>query len=152
LFDLLLVLMNLIRVPLLLALMTMPSLLRAGTATNLHDDWRMQSACKIQDGGDSISSERLTTEGWLKAAVPSTVLAAQVAAGVLPDPYYGNNLRKTPAPIYRVAQIFPISPIPADSPYACGWWYRKAFTAPPSPQQNGRFWLHFGGINYRGEI
>jgi exo-1,4-beta-D-glucosaminidase len=39
-----------------------------------------------------------------------------------------------------------------ESPYRCGWWYRTEFTAPATPQKEARFWLHFGGINYRGEI
>ncbi len=42
--------------------------------------------------------------------------------------------------------------MPADSPYRCGWWYRKEFTPPAAGAPDGRLWLHFGGINYRGEI
>jgi exo-1,4-beta-D-glucosaminidase len=42
--------------------------------------------------------------------------------------------------------------MPQDSPYHCGWWYRKEFTAPAASAQQDRFWLHFGGINYRAEI
>jgi exo-1,4-beta-D-glucosaminidase len=39
-----------------------------------------------------------------------------------------------------------------DSPYHCGWWYRKQFTAPAAAGKDARFWLHFGGINYRGDV
>ena len=42
--------------------------------------------------------------------------------------------------------------MPQDSPYHCGWWYRKEFTAPAASAQQDRYWLHFGGINYRAEI
>ena len=39
----------------------------------------------------AISAARFATEGWLKTSVPSTVLAAQVKAGVVPDPYFGRQ-------------------------------------------------------------
>jgi hypothetical protein len=66
--------------------------LHAGTVTHLHDDWRLQSGCKFQAAGDTIATAGFPVNGWLKTSVPSTVLAAQVAAGAVPDPYYGDNL------------------------------------------------------------
>ena len=65
--------------------------------------------------------------------MPSTVLAAQVAAGLLPDPYYGDNLRNIPGASYPVGHNFSNLPMPPDSPYRCGWWYRTEFTAPRLP-------------------
>jgi exo-1,4-beta-D-glucosaminidase len=124
----------------------------AGIVTHLRDDWRVQSACRVQAGGDLITASGLPTDGWLKTSVPSTVLAAQVAAGMLPDPNFGDNLRKIPGTSYPVGQNFANLPMPSDSPYACGWWFRKEFDAAPAKQHDGRYWLHFGGINYRGEI
>jgi exo-1,4-beta-D-glucosaminidase len=62
------------------------------------------------------------------------------------------NLRQIPGTSYPIGDIFANLPMPQDSPYRCGWWYRKEFTAPAASQKEGRFWLHFGGINYRGEI
>jgi exo-1,4-beta-D-glucosaminidase len=124
----------------------------AGTVTHLHDDWRVQSACKVQSGGDAIAMTGFATDGWLKASVPSTVLAAQVAAGVLPDPNFSDNLRKIPGTSYPMGQNFANLPMPSDSPYACGWWFRKEFEAASAKESGRRYWLHFGGINYRGEI
>jgi exo-1,4-beta-D-glucosaminidase len=92
------------------------------------------------------------TDAWLKASVPSTVLAAQVAAGVLPDPNFGDNLRKIPGTSYPVGHNFANLPMPSDSPYACGWWFRKEFEVASAKESGRRYWLHFGGINYRGEI
>lgn len=129
-----------------------PLALHAKTLTPLHDGWELQSACKIQATGDLISLTSFKVDGWLKITVPSTVLAAQVKAGVLPDPYFGDNLRKIPGTDYPIGHNFSNLPMRPDSPYACGWWYRKQFTAPPATAQDGRFWLHFGGINYRGDI
>lgn len=126
--------------------------LEAATVTSLHEDWRLQSACKVQATGDAIAGEGFSADGWLKTSVPSTVLAAQVAAGTIPDPYYGDNLRQIAGAGYPIGTNFANQPMPADSPYRCGWWYRKEFTIPASSIPDERIWLHFGGINYRGEI
>jgi exo-1,4-beta-D-glucosaminidase len=130
----------------------MPAILTAETATHLHEGWNLQSACKLQATGDAIASEGFSIEGWLKTAVPSTVLAAQAAAGVIPDPYYGLNLRQIPGTSYPIGKNFSDLPMPQDSPYRCGWWYRKEFTAPAASGKQERAWLHFGGINYRADI
>jgi exo-1,4-beta-D-glucosaminidase len=147
-----LVFMNRLTLPWILALALAPLTLQAGTESNLHEDWRLQSACKVHPAGDSISTAGFPVDGWLKTSVPSTVLAAQVAAGVLPDPYFGDNLRQIPGTNYPVGRNFSNLAMPSDSPYACGWWYRKEFAAPSSPVLGGRAWLHFGGINYRAEV
>jgi exo-1,4-beta-D-glucosaminidase len=136
----------------LLALLVMPAVTKGGTVTPLRDGWRLQSACKLQAAGESIASEGFSTDGWLKTAVPSTVLAAQVAAGSFPDPYYGMNLRSIPGSEYPIGHNFADLPMPEGSPYRCGWWYRSEFAAPVEALKEGRFWLHFGGINYRAEI
>jgi exo-1,4-beta-D-glucosaminidase len=130
----------------------MPAILTAETATHLHEGWNLQSACKLQAAGDAIAAEGFSTEGWLKTSVPSTVLAAQAAAGVIPDPYYGLNLRQIPGTSYPIGKNFSDLPMPQDSPYRCGWWYRKEFTAPAANSKQERTWLHFGGINYRAEL
>ena len=80
------------------------------------------------------------------------MLAAQVAAGVFPDPYFGMNLRQIPGTDYPIGRIFANLPISQDSPYRCGWWYRTEFTAPATSQKEAHHWLHFAGINYRAEI
>ena len=82
-----------------------PLVLRAQTVTPLRDGWRLQSACKLQADGAAIAVDGFAAEGWLKTSVPSTVLAAQAAAGVIPDPYFGDNLRKIPGTTYPIGQI-----------------------------------------------
>jgi exo-1,4-beta-D-glucosaminidase len=138
--------------PLILALLALPAALTAGTVTPLREGWRVQSACKLQATGDSIATERFDSQNWLQTTVPSTVLAAQVAAGVFPDPYFGLNLRQIPGTDYPIGRIFANLPMAQDSPYRCGWWYRKEFTAPAATQKEARSWMHFAGINYRAEI
>jgi exo-1,4-beta-D-glucosaminidase len=126
--------------------------LKAGTVTPLREGWSVQSACNLQATGDSISMDGFSVSGWLKASVPSTVLAVQVADGVFPDPYFGLNLRQIPGANYPIGQNFNNLPMPQDSPYRCGWWYRSEFTAPAASPNQERYWLHFGGINYRADL
>jgi exo-1,4-beta-D-glucosaminidase len=136
----------------LFVLMAIPVSANAATVTHLHDGWHLESACKANPDGAKISIPGFPVDSWLKASVPTTVLAAQVAAGVFPDPYYGQNLRQIPGTTYPIGQLFANLPMASDSPYRCGWWYRTEFAAPSKTEKDGRVWLHFGGINYRADI
>jgi exo-1,4-beta-D-glucosaminidase len=127
------------------------SLSALASETALHDGWNLQSACKVTDTGEAISRAAFHPEGWYVASVPSTVFAAQVAAGEFHDPYYGMNLRKVPGESYPIGQNFANLPMPQDSPYRCGWWYRKVFHV-PAADRGKIFWLRFGGINYRADV
>jgi exo-1,4-beta-D-glucosaminidase len=144
--------MQRILAPIFLLLLALPAALQAGTVTPLRQGWRVQSACKLQAAGESISAEGFAAQDWLQTTVPHTVLAAQVAAGVFPDPYFGTNLRQIPGTDYPIGHNFANLPISQESPYRCGWWYRTEFKAPAASQKEVRYWLHFGGINYRAEI
>ncbi len=124
----------------------------AGTMVELHQGWTLQSACNSPAGPEQIAAAGFDTSGWLKITVPSTVLAAQTAAGQVPDPYFGDNLRKIPGVDYPMGQNFANLPMSPESPYRCGWWYRTEFSAPAKRAADDRFWLHFGGINYRADI
>ncbi|MGD0939502.1 MAG: sugar-binding domain-containing protein [Terracidiphilus sp.] len=135
-----------------LLLFALSAAIHAGTVTPLREGWRLQSACKLQAAGDAISAEAFAVDDWLKTSVPATVLAAQAAAGAVPDPYYGMNLRQIPGANYPIGADFSNLPMPQDSPYRCGWWYREEFTAPAATGKEERYSLNFGGINYRGEI
>jgi exo-1,4-beta-D-glucosaminidase len=117
----------------------------------LHSGWFLHSGCKFADTGDRISSSGYKGEGWGAIAVPSTVLAAQVALGEFKDPYYAMNLRHIPGTGYPIGEIFSNLPMPQDSPYRCAWWYRTSFHVQAMPK-GGHLWLHFAGINYRANI
>ncbi|KAA6456422.1 glycosyl hydrolase family 2 [Acidobacteria bacterium AB60] len=138
--------------PALLAVSALPALASAATLTPLRDNWRLQSACNLKAEGPDISSVSFHPDGWLATSVPSTVLAAQAAGKVVPDPYYGMNLRNLPGANYPIGHNFSNLPMPDDSPYRCGWWYRTEFSIPAATVRDQRTWIHFGGINYRGEL
>ena len=136
----------------ILAFLVIAASANAATVTHLHDGWRIGSACKADADGAKISISGYPVDNWLKATVPTTVLAAQVAAGVFPDPYFGTNLRQIPGTTYPIGQLFANLPMASDSPYRCGWWYRTEFKTPAKAEKDGKVWLHFGGINYRADI
>jgi hypothetical protein len=56
------------------------SRIEAAKAVPLEDDWSLQSACKLKDSGSAISSPGFRPQNWIAATVPTTVLAAEVAA------------------------------------------------------------------------
>ncbi|MHB1745297.1 MAG: glycosyl hydrolase 2 galactose-binding domain-containing protein [Acidobacteriaceae bacterium] len=117
----------------------------------LRQGWEIQSGCNIQADGAQLSSGNYHPQGWINATVPTTVLAAQVAAGIYPDPYYGMNLRTIPGGDYPIGKFFSNMEMPAGSPYRCAWWYRKQVQIPAS-SRGKTAWLHFGGINYRANV
>jgi len=123
----------------------------ASSVMALHEGWSVQSGCKLQAEGGNISTLAYHPEGWYSTSVPATVLAVQVAAGTYKDPYFGANLRDIPGTTYPVGNNFSRLPMADDSPYHCGWWYRKEF-AVPAAEKGRTVWLRFGGINYRANI
>src|ERR1700693_6482467 len=98
----------------------------------LHQGWTVQSSVKVAETGEAISSATFQPKDkdWLRATVPTTVVAAQVKSGLLPDPFYGMNLRQYPGISYPIGFNFSNIPMPPDSPYAASWWYRKEFSLP----------------------
>jgi exo-1,4-beta-D-glucosaminidase len=119
--------------------------------TVLHAGWTLQSSCKASQSGKEISSAEFKPSGWYATTVPSTVVAAEVAAGKFKDPYFGNNLRDIPGTTYPIGENFAEMPMPKDSPYNCSWWYRTEFRIPQA-YRNRTVWLHFDGVNYRANI
>ncbi|MBX6359076.1 MAG: glycosyl hydrolase family 2 [Acidobacterium ailaaui] len=131
----------------------LPALLKPAQAETiaLRDGWQVQSACALQAEGPRISTERFRPQGWYRTSVPATVLAVQVHAGVIRQPYFGTNLRAIPGTTYPVGHNFANLPMPEGSPYRCGWWYRREFLV-PSAGKGRTWWLRFAGINYRADL
>src|SRR5579883_3187930 len=87
-------------------------------------------------------------KGWYPTDIPSTVRAALVRNHVYPNPDFGMNLRSILGTTYPIGANFSNIPMPSDSPFRPGWWYRTEFRLPPSARGK-TLWLHFDGINYR---
>jgi exo-1,4-beta-D-glucosaminidase len=123
---------------------------------DLERGWQIQSSCKLNEkSGEIISTTRFRATNWIPATVPSTVLAAQLAAGVFArqfkDPFYAMNLRQIPGTDYPIGKIFAMLPMTDSSPYKCSWWYRTEFRV-PADYKDRNVWIHFEGINYRANI
>jgi exo-1,4-beta-D-glucosaminidase len=121
------------------------------TKIALRENWRIQSSCEVKAGGAEISTPGFRADGWHKASVPATVVAALVADRTYPDPYFGMNLKSFPGMDYSSKSFFANQPMPADSPFRCAWWFRTEFDLPAQANQPTT-WLHFDGINYRANI
>ncbi len=67
------------------------------------------------------------------------------------DIYFGMNLRSVPGATYPIGENFSNLPMPTDSPYRCGWWYRKQLDV-PAADAGKRFGLQLDGINYSADI
>jgi len=117
---------------------------------SLHNGWSLQSSCKVEAKGEQISAPGFKTQGWHKATVPTTVVAALVADKTYPDPYYGLNLKSFPGMDYSSKEFFANQPMPEDSPFRCSWWYRTDFRLPAAAGK--ATWLHLDGVNYRAHI
>ncbi|HVP55294.1 MAG TPA: beta galactosidase jelly roll domain-containing protein [Candidatus Eisenbacteria bacterium] len=137
------------------------------TRLELHTGWQVQSACVLQGSttgpaglknsnhpgldGDTLSSPLYRPIGWIPTTVPATVVAAQVAAGVIKDPYYSMNLRDLSGMDYPLGSMFSNLAMLDDSPYKCGWWYRTQFRLPTSFSGHSVA-LHLDGVNYRADV
>ncbi len=117
----------------------------------LADGWALQSSAKAKEPGETIATVGYRAEGWYPISVPSTVVAGLVKNNVYPDPYFGMNVRNYPGMSYPIGKNFSKFPMPASSPFAVPWWYRKRFTI-PAGWKGQTVWLHFAGINYRANI
>jgi exo-1,4-beta-D-glucosaminidase len=116
----------------------------------LSEHWQIQSSCEVKADGKALSTAGFDAAGWHRATAPTTVVAALVADGTYPDPYYGVNLKSFPGMDYSPDSFFARQSMPADSPFRCSWWYRTEFRI--SAQARRTTWLHFDGINYRANI
>jgi exo-1,4-beta-D-glucosaminidase len=143
----------------LLALLVPPSFAQHGQATPaktvttfpLADGWTLQSSSKVDQSGEALSKPGFQPKGWYPVTVPTTVVSALVKNKVLPDPFFGMNLRQFPGVGYPIGANFSNLTMPPDSPYLVSWWYRKTFVL-PADYKGKAVWLNFRGINYRANI
>src|SRR5215207_9805605 len=68
--------------------------------------WALQSSAQVKDPGEVVSTPTFKADGWYPVTVPSTVVAGLVANKVLPDPYFGMNVRQYPGMSYPQGKNF----------------------------------------------
>ena len=104
--------------------------------------WKMIKAGDVADSGEKVSLLSYSTENWMPAIVPGTVLNSLVHNQRYPEPYYGINNKIE-------SKLIPdISETGRDF-YT--YWFRTEFTVPES-FKGKHVWLQVDGINYRAEV
>ena len=96
--------------------------------------WSIQAADRCTASPAAISAVGFDTAGWHPTSVPSTVLAALIADGTVPDPFVGRNLER----IDR-------------QPFRQPWWYRTEL-ALDGDAASSRVRLVLEGINFAADV
>lgn len=96
--------------------------------------WMLQRASQVAGTGRQLSLPGASTDGWLPATVPATVLMSYVNAGAVPNTNYDDNIN-------QVSESF----------FNSDFWYRTTFNVPDSLLQRHTF-LCFDGINWKAEV
>ncbi|MGW8777834.1 glycoside hydrolase family 2 protein [Streptomyces sp. NPDC055796] len=96
-----------------------------GSTTPL-SGYAIRSTAEVVDAAALVSAPGYPTTGWHPAGPRSTVLAALVADGTHPDPFYSTDQQRIPAADFTVP-----------------WWFRAEFTVADT---SSRTYLDFSGV------
>jgi putative transposon-encoded protein len=105
-------------------------------------EWKMQKFSMVNESGQNVSKRGYDISGWLPAVVPGTVLHSLVINKIFPDPYFGDNNRKSKKLIPDIADT---------GREFYHYWFRTEFEIPKS-FMGKRVLLKFHGINYRAAV
>lgn len=117
-----------------------------GPRLALHTGWQLQSACNLAGAvtpaglmalgnskpvdGSTLASSSYHPDNWIATTVPTTIVAAQAAAGTIKELFFGDNIRNLPGVDYPQGGLFSNMDMRDTSPYNCGWWFRTQFRVP----------------------
>lgn len=104
--------------------------------------WKMKKADEAKAGGEHISLQGFSTDDWMPAIVPGTVLNSLVYNGIYPEPYYGVNNRIS-------SGLIPDISTAGRDFYT--YWFRTEFGG-IRKGKNERIWMQTDGVNYRAEF
>jgi mannosylglycoprotein endo-beta-mannosidase len=105
--------------------------------------WKMKKAMEITAKTEDISTLNVSTDGWLPAIVPGTVLNSLVYNKIYPEPYFGLNNQFE-------SHLIPDIDVVGRDFYT--YWFRTEFDLQEKQHTGSRTWLQLDGINYRAEI
>ncbi len=97
--------------------------------------WKLQHAMFVNDGAPNVSRQSFDDSQWIKAVVPGTILGSYVAAGALPDPFFGDQMSMISERFFTHGSF----------------WYRSVFRLPTNISKE-KIWLNFEGINWKSEV
>ena len=112
-----------------------PFVFADGTLLLAGGNWRVQNASFVEAAPEAISRDDFSDRDWLPAVVPGTVLGSYLAAGAVPDPWYGDQNRQISEEFFTRNDF----------------WYRTGFDLPRS-FTGQRVWLKFDGINWKADV
>src|SRR5262245_57974870 len=72
----------------------------------LNSGWQLQSSSQVKDGGEVVSTPQYRPQKWYSVTLPMTVARALVQNKIVPEPYFGMNLRKLPGVTYPIGTNF----------------------------------------------
>ncbi len=116
--------------------------LRSKMVYNGNYQWDMKKYSGVIEDGSVISGSGYNARHWMPAVVPGTVLFSLVKNKIYPDPYFGDNNRKSKKLIPDIADV---------GREFYHYWFRTEFKI-PDDFKGKRVWLKFHGINYRCRI
>jgi hypothetical protein len=115
-----------------------PLWVQSQSIVELDEGWKCRNIEAVNTNGQEISRIGFSTDDWLSATVPGTVLTTLLDNGLVPDPNYGMNNAFIPD-IYDQGNAY----------YT--YWFVNDFKA-EYPLKDQQVWLHFRGINYSSDI
>lgn len=97
-------------------------------------NWKIQRASEVTASGEEISKPSFSSDNWLVATVPGTVLTSYKNVGAIPNPNYADNMM-------YVSESF----------FNSNFWYRDEFDVPEGFKRD-RLFLNFDGINWKANV
>lgn len=114
---------------------TSGSALNPGSSGSLNGrQWKIRRSADVHDDAATVASAAYDASDWIDATVPGTVLASYVAAGVVPDPLFGDNQ-------LQISEWY----------FNTGFWYRREFVVPES-YRGRNIQLNLKGINWKAVV
>src|SRR6185312_14196231 len=78
----------------------------ASSNLSLNNGWLLQSSSEVKAEGSAISTAQYRPQKWYSVNLPTTVARALVQNKVVPEPYFGMNLRQLPGVTYPIGENF----------------------------------------------
>ena len=104
----------------------------------LKENWKARRAIDVLADGTEITSADFKPAGWIKAAVPGTVLTTLLNNNMIPDPFFGMNNNLIPD-VFETGRDY----------YT--YWFYNEFEL-PDLKEDQQVWISFRGINYFADV
>ncbi|MEX8547272.1 MAG: glycoside hydrolase family 2 TIM barrel-domain containing protein [Mucilaginibacter sp.] len=111
---------------------------KAQASYELNSGWKCAPVAEVKTDGKALSQPNASTQNWMPATVPGTVLTTLLNNQKVPDPFYGMNNERI-KDIYQTGRDY----------YT--YWFVKDFEE-AAPANGNQVYLNFRGVNYSCEV